>query len=106
MRMRRSGRNLWWLVSCASRKRFRMESKLEMDEMLGCELATINEDSEMYDENNGAEKRRNKRASLGKKAKKEEVSRVFTAQFSLKNSYALFLDRMTSSRSFGGLQVY
>ncbi|GKC05235.1 ribonuclease H-like domain-containing protein, partial [Tanacetum coccineum] len=65
------------------------------------DLATIDEDSEIYhDKNIKAEKPR-KRAKMGKKMKKEETGRVFKTQFSLKSSYALFLDRMTSSRSFG-----
>ncbi|KAI3676103.1 hypothetical protein L1987_85702 [Smallanthus sonchifolius] len=103
--MRRRSRNLWWLVSCGSRKRLRSESKLDIDDMLRCDLATIDEDSDTHDQKNGPENPR-KRSKVVKKAKKEDIGRVFTAQFSLKNSYSLFLDRMTSSRSFGGLQVY
>ncbi|KAL8205937.1 hypothetical protein R6Q57_009488 [Mikania cordata] len=101
--MRRRRRNLWWLISCSRRKRLRTESKLDVDEILRSELATINEDSDTYDLTCGAEHR----SRRGKETKKsEDPGRVFTAQFSLRNSYALFLDRMTSSRSFGGLQVY
>ncbi|KAJ0588588.1 hypothetical protein HanRHA438_Chr04g0173221 [Helianthus annuus] len=103
--MRRRSRNLWWLVSCSSKKRWRTESKLDVDEILRSELETINEDAETYVQKTGAEGHR-KCTKVGKKPKKEDVNRVFTAQFSLKNSYALFLERMTSSRSFGGLQVY
>ncbi|KAL8237396.1 hypothetical protein R6Q59_018477 [Mikania micrantha] len=104
--MRRRRRNLWWLISCSSRKRLRTESKLDVDEILRSELATINEDSDTYDLTCGAE-HRSRRAKVSKETKKsEDPGRVFTAQFSLRNSYALFLDRMTSSRSFGGLQVY
>lgn len=75
-----------------------MESNLEVDEILRSELTTINEESETCDMNHGPK--------VVKKTMKEDVGRVFTAQFSLKKSYALFFDRMTSSRSFGAIQVY
>ncbi|KAI3770740.1 hypothetical protein L6452_01883 [Arctium lappa] len=111
--MRRGGsRKLWWLIpSCTHKKRFRTESRLDADEMfraelrtineeemLMTELTTINEEPDTYNQNNGTETPR-KRVKTGKK-KQEDMGRVFTTQFSLKNSYALFLNRMTSSRSF------
>nr|GEU48621.1 retrovirus-related Pol polyprotein from transposon TNT 1-94 [Tanacetum cinerariifolium] len=99
--MRRASRRFWCLIPFASKKRLRKESQLDVHILLRNDLATIDEDSETYhDKNIKAEKLR-KRANMGKKMKKEEMGRVFKTQFSLKSSYALFLDRMTSSRSFG-----
>ncbi|GJY02237.1 ribonuclease H-like domain-containing protein [Tanacetum coccineum] len=99
--MRRASRRFWCLIPFASKKRLRKESQLDVHILLRNDLATIDEDSEIYhDKNIKAEKPR-KRAKMGKKMKKEETGRVFKTQFSLKSSYALFLDRMTSSRSFG-----
>lgn len=103
--MRRASRRFWCLIPFTRKKRLRKESQLDVRILLRNDLATIDEDSETYhDKNNKAEKP--KRAKKGKKIKKQETGRVFETQFSLKNSYALFLDRMTSSRSFGGVQVY
>lgn len=81
------------------------ESQLDIDEILRTELGTINEESDTFDLTNGAQKP-TKHVKMGKKAKKEGIGWVFTTQFSLKKSYALFLDRMTSTRSFGGFQAY
>lgn len=100
IKMKRGSRKLWWFIPCTHKKRLRTASHLDIEEMLRTELTTINEDSDTYDPINRAETPR-KRAKMGKKVKKEEMGRVFTTQFSIKNSYALFLDRMTSSRSFG-----
>ncbi|PWA86845.1 hypothetical protein CTI12_AA136580 [Artemisia annua] len=103
--MRRANRRFWCLIPFTRRKRLRKESQLDVRILLRNDLATIDEDSETYhDKNNKAEKP--KREKMGKKIKKQETGRVFETQFSLKNSYALFLERMTSSRSFGGVQVY
>lgn len=102
--MRRGSRKVWWLIT--HKKRSRTELKLDMDELCRAELATIDEDLETFEqENNGPEKRR-KYAKTGKKTKKEEMGRVFNTRYNVKNSYALFLDRITSTRSFGGLQTY
>lgn len=114
MRLRRGSRKLWWLIPCTHKKRMRTESQLDVEEMfrtelrtineeemLRTELTTINEEGDTYNQNNGAETPR-KRV----KTKKEDMGRVFTTQFSLKNSYALFLNRMTSSRSIGGLAAH
>ncbi|GKD88931.1 hypothetical protein Tco_1364438 [Tanacetum coccineum] len=104
--MRRASRRFWCLIPFASKKRLRKESQLDVHILLRNDLATIDEDSETYhDKNIKAEKPR-KRAKMGKKMKKEETGRVFKTQFSLKSSYALFLDRMTSSRSFGDLILH
>ncbi|KAI3676102.1 hypothetical protein L1987_85701 [Smallanthus sonchifolius] len=103
--MRKGSINLWWLIPCTRTTRLRTESKMDVDEILGTELATIDEEVEIDVQNNREEKARKRATTTDKKIKKEEMGRVFTAQFSLKNSYALFLERMTSSRSFGGLQL-
>ncbi|KAK1427559.1 hypothetical protein QVD17_16247 [Tagetes erecta] len=102
--MRRGGRKVWWLIT--HKKRSRRELKLDMNELRRAELATIDEDLETFElHNNGPEKHR-KYGKTGKKTKKEEMGRVFNTRYSVKNSYALFLDRMTSTRSFGGLKTY
>ncbi|KAK1421671.1 hypothetical protein QVD17_24186 [Tagetes erecta] len=99
--------SLWWLIPCTrtTRLQIRTESKLDIDEILGTVLATIPEDIPENDVRNNREEKTRKRGKMVKKIKKEDVGRVFTAQFSMKNSYALFFERMTSSRSFGGIQL-
>ena len=103
--MRRASRRFWCLIPFTRKKRLRKESPIDVRILLRNDLATIDEDSETYHDKN-AKAEKPKRAKKSKKIKKEETGRVFETQFSLKNSYALFLDRMTSSRSFGGVQVY
>ncbi|KAI3752376.1 hypothetical protein L2E82_24376 [Cichorium intybus] len=103
-RMRRGSRKLWWFIPCIHRKRLRTESRLDVEVILHTELVTIEEEPETDDPNNGGKQR--KGVNMSNKTKEEQMGRVFTTQFSVKNSYALFLDRMTSSRSFGGLQAY
>ncbi|KVI11137.1 hypothetical protein Ccrd_010452 [Cynara cardunculus var. scolymus] len=82
---------------------FRTElTTINEEEMLRTKLTTIDEEPDTYNQknNNGAKPPR-------KRGKKEQdLGRVFTTQFSLKNSYALFLNRMTSSRSLGGRLAY
>nr|KAJ0187311.1 hypothetical protein LSAT_V11C900489930 [Lactuca sativa] len=102
--MKRGSRKLWWFIPCTHRKRLRTESRLDVEVIIHTELVTIEEEPDTDDHDNGGEKP-GKRVKTSKK-KGEEIGRVFTAQYSLKNSYALFLNRMTSSRSFGGLQAY
>ncbi|KAJ0785589.1 hypothetical protein HanOQP8_Chr02g0044891 [Helianthus annuus] len=101
--VRRGSRKVWWLI--IHKKRSRKDLEADIDEILMTELATIDEDSDTYKQNNQAEKLQ-KRAKTGKKTEKEELGRVFNTRFSMKNSYALFLDRMTSTGSFGGVQAY
>ncbi|KAL8237394.1 hypothetical protein R6Q59_018475 [Mikania micrantha] len=116
--MRKGSRNLWWLIPCThtTRRELETESRLDVDVILGIELATIEEEPAETDVKNNRpaksrkhvkirEQKINKEEIKKEKIKKEEMGRVFTAQYSLKNSYALFLERMTSSRSFGGLQL-
>lgn len=94
------------LIPCTrtTRLQIRTESKLDIDEILGTELATIQEDPDADVVRNDQEKKTRKHGKTDEKIK-EDSGRVFTAQFSMKNSYALFLERMTSSRSFGGIQL-
>ncbi|KAI3752377.1 hypothetical protein L2E82_24377 [Cichorium intybus] len=102
--MRKGSRKLWWFIPCTHRKRLRTESRLDVEVILHTELVTIEEEPETDDQNNGGKERKGEKMS--KKTKEEEMGPVFTAQFSVKSSYGIFLDRMTSSRSFGGLQAY
>lgn len=109
IRMMRSGsRKLRWLIPFTrkSKKRSRTKSKLDTDEMHTTELVSIDEDSEMYEQQYGRSEKHAKREKTGKKMEKEELGRVFSGSYSMKHSYALFLNRMTSTRSFGGLQTY
>ncbi|KAI3752379.1 hypothetical protein L2E82_24379 [Cichorium intybus] len=91
-------------VDKLSMTRLRTESRLDVEVILHTELVTIEEEPETDDQSNGGKERKGEKMS--KKTKEEEIGRVFTTQSSVKNSYAIFLDRMTSSRSFGGFQAY
>ncbi|KAI3509179.1 hypothetical protein L1887_24238 [Cichorium endivia] len=105
--MKRGSRKLWWFIPCTHRKRLRTESRLDVEVILHTELVTIEEEPETDDHNNGGKQRKERKCEkMSKKTKEEEMGPVFTPQSSIKNSYAIFLDRMTSSRSFGGFQAY
>ncbi|KAI3807102.1 hypothetical protein L1987_23024 [Smallanthus sonchifolius] len=100
--VRRGSRKVWWLIPCARKTPSRTKSKSDTYEIHGTELATIDEDSEMYEQQDNRAEKHQKRAKMGKTTK-EELGRVFNTRFSVKNSYGLFLDMMTSTRSFGSI---
>lgn len=103
--MRRAYRNMLRVVPCASRKSLRTDSRKDIEEILKTKLATIKEEPE--NEQNLTPPRHRRMGKKGKKIRfKDKKGGSFLPQFSLKDSYALFMTGFASKGSFGGLLQY
>lgn len=107
--MRKGSRKMWWVVPCSSKKQLRTESGLDIEEILKMKLATIMEEPENSDQENGIlSKNQLFMPSFNKKKGKKIHLKVkmgrllMMPQFSLKQSYVLF---MTGLASKGGLHA-
>ncbi|KAL8225863.1 hypothetical protein R6Q57_018420 [Mikania cordata] len=103
--LRRGRRMLWCLIRSAHEKQSRTKSKSDASEIRRTELTTIDEDLEMNEQKVNGPKKHQKLAKTCKKTIKES-GWVFSTRFSMNNAYAVFMDRMTSTGSFGGHQTY
>jgi hypothetical protein len=97
---------MWWVVPCTSKKSLQTDCQKDIEEILKTKLATIKEEPEMC-EQNLTPPRHHRMAKRGNKIRvKYRLGCLFMPQFSLKDSYALFMTRFASKRNFGGLLQY
>ncbi|KAL8527588.1 hypothetical protein ACS0TY_005443 [Phlomoides rotata] len=92
---------MWWVVPCRKKKNLRRESRMEIEEILKMKLETIKEEPEIEDENRAIVKHR----SLTKKVKKIQL-KVKISQFSVKESYVIFMTGFASKGGLSGLPRY
>ncbi|CAK9141059.1 unnamed protein product [Ilex paraguariensis] len=105
--MRRSSRKMWWVVPCTSRKSLRTESGLDIEEILKMKLATIIEEPEVCEDNESTVTNHRFMDKKGKKIQlKVKIGSLFKPQFSLKDSYVLFMTGFASKGSLHGLSQY
>lgn len=104
--MRRGSEKKWWVVPCRSKKYVRTESQMTIEEILRAKLTTIEEVPEMYEEYGTRAKHRCMMIKKGKKNHlKVKMGHFFTPQFSLKDSYVLFVSGFSSKRSLADSTV-
>ncbi|KAL0454550.1 UNVERIFIED_CONTAM: hypothetical protein Slati_0794200 [Sesamum latifolium] len=107
--MRKGPRKMWWKVACKSKNKTRTESRMDIEEILKMKLETINEEPEITEEN-GAALTMKHHLSLAKKVKKThlkiKMGKLLTSQFSLKESYVLFMTGFSSKGGLSGLPRY
>ncbi|KAI3439363.1 uncharacterized protein J3R85_004777 [Psidium guajava] len=104
--MRKAYRRMWRAVPCTSRKTLRTDSQQDIEVILKTKLATINEEPEYSDDNLTPPKHRQTIKKGRKFEAKVKMGRLFTPQFSFRDSYALFITGFASKGSFGGLLHY
>ncbi|OIT25143.1 hypothetical protein A4A49_27807 [Nicotiana attenuata] len=109
--MRKGSRKMWWVVPCTSRsKSFKTEPIVDIEEILKMKLETINEEPEICEENGKLTKahRSNTMSKiLVKKIKLQvKIGRIFSPQFSLKESYVLFMTGLATKGALNGLPRY
>lgn len=99
---------MWWVVPCTTRRRktnLRTESRMDIEEILKMKLETIKEEPEIInDQENGILTKHHRYMSnkMKKIHLKVKMGRLLMPQFSLKESYVLF---MTGFASKGGLHA-
>lgn len=116
--MRRGSRKMWWVVvPCTRKKSKQTESRMDIEEILKMKLATITEEPETIEENGGllTSKHRSLSSSssssscmtkMGKKKNhliKVKMGRLFMPQFSLKESYLIFMTGLALKGGLHGL---
>ncbi|BFG36688.1 hypothetical protein CerSpe_229620 [Prunus speciosa] len=97
--MRRAYRKMWRVVPCMSRKNFRTDSWKDIEEILKSKLATIKEEPETCEESLTPPPRLWRLAKKGQKMGSKDITRHFLMpNFSLKDSYLLFMTGFASKR--------
>ncbi|KAK4424477.1 hypothetical protein Salat_1641100 [Sesamum alatum] len=110
--MRKGSRKMWWKVACKNKNKnkTRMESRMDIEEILKMKLETINEEPEITEENGGSSLTMKHHLSLAKKVKKIDlkmkIGKLLTSQFSLKESYVVFMTGFSSKGGLSGLPRY
>lgn len=99
--MRKGSRKMWWAMALRSKKDLmRTESRMDIEEILKMKLETINEEPEIIDETGAIVLNQHRSIRRKKIHLKIKIRKLFTSQFSLKESYVLFI---TGFSSKGGL---
>lgn len=108
--MRRGRRRMWWVVvvPCTSRKCLRTDSRKDIEEILKTKLATIKEEPEMCDDHQNQNRALSNHLHAVKKGKKMisskiKIGRFFMPQFSVKDSYFLFMNGVAPKGRPAGL---
>ncbi|OIT24463.1 hypothetical protein A4A49_49658 [Nicotiana attenuata] len=109
--MRKGSRKMWWVVPCTSRKSLMTESRMDIEEILKMKLDTIKEEPEIScEENYGKLSKIHRSNSMAKKVKKihfkVKMGEIFTPQFSLRESYVMFITGLGSKRVLNSLPQY
>ncbi|KAL2231345.1 uncharacterized protein LOC105172809 [Sesamum indicum] len=110
---------MWWRMGSKSNKKnknknkTRTESRMDIEEILKMKLETINEEAETPEEKGAAAHLTMKHhLRLTNKVKKTAFKikmgklPILTSQFSLKDSYLLFITGFSSKAGLGGLPPY
>ncbi|KAG8363976.1 hypothetical protein BUALT_Bualt19G0079500 [Buddleja alternifolia] len=106
--MRKGSRKMWWVVGCRSKKSLRTDSRMDIEEILKMKLETINEEPEINEENGVLVKHMSITKKVKKIHMKVKIGKLFTtsSQFSLKESYVIFMTGFASKGGLSGLSRY
>ncbi|GAA0139406.1 hypothetical protein LIER_00957 [Lithospermum erythrorhizon] len=111
MRMRKKGssKKMWRVVCRSNKKNLKTERSMDIGDILKMKLETIKEEPEIMvcEENKGIlMKHRSMVKNKAKKIQLKIMGRFFTSQFSLKESYVVFMAGLTSKGGLNALPQY